>query len=312
MLNVLARHEVMFLHNCNCAARISLDNYEFSVFQGNGKVDADAYLSAISAHPALGGFYTMDECNPTEAPSVFEKYLRLRTFDPDGITFACTNKPVELFYWRDAADVLSTDPYPLYGLEPLKGYPLNLVADYTHALRETVKDSRPFCTVIQFFQHTSNSRWPTTDELRQMSYMAIVEGANGLFYWSLGRKGLTRTCKPSTAWCPEKEEYFGRLKSVMFELTGLEPALTAIDRPHLLTGNDNPSAIHTRVKFANGKGYLIAYNYTNKPAVATFTWKQDPSSILVYNESRSIKPSKNTFKDSFGAYGAHVYIISVD
>ncbi len=53
-------------------------------------------------------------------------------------------------------------------------------------------------TVIQFFQFTSSGRWPTQAELRNMSYMAIANGANGLMYWSLGAGGLAYICDGST------------------------------------------------------------------------------------------------------------------
>ncbi|HHT9120893.1 MAG TPA: carbohydrate binding domain-containing protein [Candidatus Hypogeohydataceae bacterium YC41] len=301
MMNVLQRHGVLYLQSGQAnqwrlsSALITTD---------------DSYATALASHTGFAGVYTMDEAYAQLAPAVFESNLRLKNLDPDGVTFAAASRILELPYWREVVDILSTDPYPLYGAEPSQGYPLNKVAAWTRECNNVLKSSRPFCTVIQFFQSTSNSRWPTTGELRNMSYMAIAEGANGLFYWSLGNSALAVTCSPSTSWCPTKEDYFGRLKSVMNELNGLNPALTSIDTPNYLVGNNNPSAVRTRVKYANGKGYLIAYNYTNTPTGATFTWRRAPSNIEVYNESRTITPSGSSFSDTFGKYEAHVYVIS--
>ncbi|MBI5555734.1 MAG: fibronectin type III domain-containing protein, partial [Elusimicrobia bacterium] len=160
--------------------------------------------------------------------------------------------------------------------------------------------------VLQFFKTTAASSWPTQQELRNMSYMAIAEGANGLFYWSIGVRALAWVC---SGWCDEKVEYFTRLKNVLVELNSLQPALSSLDRPDLLVSNSNPS-IHTRVKFANNKGYLIASNYTNSTAAATFTWAQTPTLITVYNESRTLPPGSPSFTDSFSPYQAHVYEIS--
>jgi len=64
------------------------------------------------------------------------------------------------------------------------------VADWTRNTRLALKDSRPFNTVLQFFQFTSQGRWPTRQELRNHAYMAIVEGARGLWWWSLGDNAL--------------------------------------------------------------------------------------------------------------------------
>ncbi|HHT9153776.1 MAG TPA: hypothetical protein ACFYEM_09675, partial [Candidatus Hypogeohydataceae bacterium YC40] len=300
MMNVLQRHGVLYLQSGQAnqwrlsSALITTD---------------DSYATALASHTGFAGVYTMDEAYAQLASAVFNDYVRLKNLDPDGVTFAAASRILELPYWREVVDILSTDPYPLYGAEPSQGYPLNKVAAWTRECNNVLKSSRPFCTVIQFFQSTSNSRWPTTAELRNMSYMAIAEGANGLFYWSLGNSALAVTCSPSTSWCPTKEDYFGRLKSVMNELKGLNPALTSIDTPNYLVGNNNPSAVRTRVKYANGKGYLIAYNYTNTPTGATFTWRQAPTNIEIYNESRTITPSGSSFSDTFGAYEAHVYVI---
>ncbi len=302
MMDDLQTHGISYLQTGNCFAG-SFDQ-SFLIYT------SDTSLSALAAHPGLAGFYTADECQSFLAPQVFEKYQRLKAFQPDGATLGVFNQPANLSFWRDTVDVLATDPYPLYGAVPVGGYRLSLVADWARQTREAVKGSRPFVTVLQFFQFTSLGRWPTTTELRNMSYMAIAEGANGLFYWSLGANALAYVCTPSTDWCAARVDYFERLKTVLNELKGLEPALIGVDRPDLLTGNSNPAAIRTRIKFADGKAYLIAYNYTNSPQAVTFTWAEIPTWISVYNEARTLTPSGSDFTDTFDPYQAHVYAIT--
>jgi hypothetical protein len=82
-----------------------------------------------------------------------------------------------------------------------------------------------------------------------------------------------------------------------------------VDSPNLLAANSN-TAIHTRVKSANGLGYVIAYNYTNAPASTTFTWGSHITRVDAYNEGRSLASGGMTFSDSFGPYEAHVYVIT--
>ena len=93
------------------------------------------------------------------------------------------------------------------------------------------------------------------------------------------------------------------------ELDSLQPALSSLDRNDLLASNSN-AGIHTRIKYANGNGYLIASNNTNATTTASFTWSQTPTLVNVYNESRSITLSGSSFTDTFAPYGAHVYEIS--
>jgi hypothetical protein len=306
MMDVLQKYGILYFHNGNCFQ----EGYPRDQFPIH---NSDNHTLAVGSHPGLAGFYVMDECYSELAPQVFEDYQRLKNLDPDGITLGVSNLPRNLSYWREVVDVLGTDPYPMYGAEPEGGYRFSQVADWSRQTREVLKSSRPFITVIQFFKFTAKGRWPTRDELRNMSYMAIVEGANGLFYWSIGARALAWVCKEgSGVWCAERVEYFERLKAVMNELKSLEPAFLSIDRPDLLIGNSNPTSIRTCVKFAEEKGYLIAYNYTNETTSATFTWKQALANVSVYNESRSIVPAGQDFTDTFGPYQAHVYVITVD
>lgn len=301
MMNVLQDKGIYYLQTGNAFNA----SYKPDYFA----IDKDAgYLDKISRHPGLAGFYTVDEAVSSLAPTMFRQYGRLKSVKPDGMTFAAFLNPRALHYWRDTVDVISMDPYPLAGAEPNGGYNLALVADWTKATRAAVMDSRPFMTVLQYFKQTSKGRWPNRDELRNMSYMAITEGANGIMFWSLGARALAHVCKD---WCEEKVGYFEALKSVLFELKGIEPVLTSLDSPDLLIGNSNPADIKTRIKYANGKGYLIAYNYSNSSRSTTFTWAGQLKMIQVYNERRTIAATGTTFVDTFGPFQAHVYEITL-
>src|SRR5581483_4557047 len=105
-----------------------------------------------------------------------------------------------------------------------------------------------------------------------------------------------------SGWCAEKTGYMNNLTSVINELAALEPVLLADDVPGALTGNSNPSAIKTKVKVVDGKGYVFAYNYTNGSVNATFTWQNTPGSVTVNAENRSLSPSGSSFSDTFGPY----------
>ncbi len=280
----------------------------------------DSYLSGLAAISQLGGTYIMDECIPGLAALSLARVNRLKSFKPDGINWGTGGDAQNrMYYWRDVLDVVATDPYPIHSTEPA----LYQVADDTAAVKVTMQSSRPIVTVIQFFQATYSGGWPTQAELRDMSYMAIAEGANGLMYWSMGNSALARICtgvdayhspsssaaSPNPTWCQAKIDNFNNLKAVTTEIDSLQPALSSLDRNDLLAGNSN-SGIHTRVKYANGNGYLIASNNTNATTTATFTWSQTPSLVNVYNESRSVILSGSSFTDTFAPYEAHVYEIS--
>jgi hypothetical protein len=228
----------------------------------------------------------------------------MRILDPSGIVFGVVLPGNDQPFWRDTLDVIATDPYPLYGPEPSGGYPLGQVADGTRQLRESLLDSRPFMSVIQYFQFTSKGRWPTLEDLRRMSYAAIVEGANGLWYWCLGE--LKTICHDS--WCEQEVDYFNRLKAVITELKGLDSALSGLDEPELLAASNN-SAIRTRVKRDRSAAYLIAFNNSSASQSVEFTWAQPLRQVSAPQEKRAVTPSGAAFRDTFAPYEAHVYLV---
>ena len=127
--------------------------------------------------------------------------------------------------------MLGTDPYPLYGPEPSVGYTHFIVGDFTSKLRAVAKPNRPVWSVLQFFQFTTDSRLPTPEEMRAHAVMAIVEGAQGIFWWDIGVNGLRQSSAATVA------AYMSHLKTLTTELAGLEPALVADPAPGALAGN---------------------------------------------------------------------------
>jgi hypothetical protein len=107
--------------------------------------------------------------------------------------------------------------------------------------------------VLQFVQGWSTDRWPTEEELRTMSLMAITEGARGLLYWSYGARALMWVKDPR-----QREQYWQRLVSVTRELRSLEPALVAADANESVTSVSEPR-IRWLARVAGGKCFVFAY-----------------------------------------------------
>lgn len=298
LMTNLQKRGVTYLQTGNCFDKFPAGT-DFNIN------NSDAYVQQLGAHPGSAGYYTIDECISTMIPGAFTQYERLRRLDPDSITFSANFGNPDLHLWRDAADIVATDPYPMYAAEPAGGYNHRTVADWTAMSRNAVNDARPIMTVLQFFKFTSLGRWPTLTEMRNHAYMAIVEGARGLWWWSLGDNALKAVC---SGWCAEKTTYMNNLKSVVNEVAALEPALLADDAPGALRGNSNTN-IKTKVKVVNGRGYVFAYNATNGSQSATFTWNTAPGAVTVNGENRTVGGSGSSFSDTFGPFAAHVYVV---
>ncbi len=312
MMDTLSKRGILAITNANCFSSSTVAQMGAPWYLGS----PDSVVQQRGSYPGFGGFYAADECQASLAPDVFAHYQRMKALDPDGIVLGTLLPDGQLPLWRDSVDVLASDPYPMYGAEPAGGYPFTQVADGTRMTAQAVHNSRPFLTAMQFFKFTSQGRWPTEAELRGMSYAAIAEGANGLFYWSLGAGALAYICDGSDAyhspsgsgsWCQAKIDNFANLKNVTSELKLLEPVLTMLDRPDLLAGNSNTPIIRTRVKFDGANMYLIAYNASASTQSATFRFTRPFSTVTVQFENRNLPATGSEFTDTFAPYQSHVY-----
>ena len=228
---------------------------------------ADQYLArlagAMRGMPGHAGWYVMDERDFGQVPRHFHQYEVLRRADPGHPTYGVSNRPTELACWRDTVDVIGMDPYPLMNRKA--GRPLALVAEWTRAAVEATHAGRPVWMVLQFFQGWSTDRWPTGEELRTMSLMAITEGARGLFYWSFGSRALLAVRED------QREPYWQRLVKVTKELRSLEPALVADDAPDAVREVSDPR-IRWQARAAGGQCYVFAYlpsdKFVSDPAAA--------------------------------------------
>lgn len=235
-------------------------------------------------------------------PQTFHQYGLIKRYDPASVTFAVENYPGELQFWRDTIDVLGVDPYVL-GTR----FPESYVGDATREVVAAVKGARPVWTVIQFFWLSPFSHFPTEQELHDMSWMAITEGARGVFYWSYGMRGLDWGERDPVL----RQQRYDELVNVTRGIAGLEPVLLAPDTLIVSTNSASGTVITKEKDMPDGSRYMISYNHSGKVVDATFTLEHPAHAVAVYGEGRSIvlDSGGSKFKDAYAPYQAHVYKI---
>lgn len=349
LMDALKAHGMTYLQTANCFDKGSYTRIPFSVDQSDG------YVTQFGAHPASAGYYIMDECVDALVPETVTHHNRLKSLDSGSMTLATTlaRGYIDPRKWTEAADVLASDPYPLFGPEPAQGYSHFTVADYIAQTTAAVRGTRPVFSVLQFFKFTSDSRWPTAAEQRAHAIMSIVEGAQGLFWWEIGANGLQRADAATIA------TQMQNLRTLVTELAALNDVLVASDAPGALAGNSTAFAdalagrkaqlqydigvnwlysdkqwhqaelsrlnagdtsqspmlqgaatIRTKVKVVGGKGYVFAYNYTNKSTPVTFTWNTAPGAVAENKSGKTYPVSGNAWSDTFGPYESRIYVIA--
>jgi hypothetical protein len=278
LLDVLAIHRVMWFQTANCSGDGSYTRYSpgFSVDRDNGY-----FAQQLAAHPAMAGYYVMDECGDAGygtnlVPETQYHHGLLKSYDPAAINFAV---PVargyrDPLYWitppykdltnmstAPTADLFGTDPYPMYGSEGRTGYPQFEVGDYIARLRDDVSADKPVVGVLQLFKFGGGGRMPTRAEMRMHAYASIVEGAQGLLWWDIGENGLrSRNVKPG-----ELATATANLNSLINELKRLEPALLAAPVTGALVDvtPSFPTDVAWRID-AVGKDIPLISNYADK------------------------------------------------
>lgn len=147
---------------------------------------AKELISQLRLHPSTIAHYAIDEplgCGIGK--DLVKQFCNLiKEVDPDHITFV-NEVPGEVIEYAGIGDVTGTDPYPI-GQDVPKS-----LAWVGEAVETTVKASggKPVWAVIQAHRQppaNSRNRYPTPDEIRCMSYLALNHGAKGLLFYAWG------------------------------------------------------------------------------------------------------------------------------
>jgi hypothetical protein len=269
-----------------------------------GEVALNRWVArTLSAHRGLAGFYTADERPAEIVPKVFAQRQVLAAAAPGTVTYAVLGDGLERQapLWRDAVDVLGLDPYPV--LKPSGQNDLAMVGEWTRLGQDAVKGSRPLWMVIQYFPLTSLGGWPSYGDLKTMSWMAIIEGAQGLLYWSYGEKGLAWIKDPRT-----REEKWSELVRLTKEIHALEPVLLAPDVEVARASAPAVRALGKRT--ADGARYLFAYNTTGNPTTVSWTLTA-PATGIVDLDAQAPVPGveRERFTATFRPYEVKRYLI---
>jgi hypothetical protein len=259
------------------------------------------YAGALEENRAIVGYYVQDEPAADKVEPTFHQYQVIKANDPAGFNLIALDRPHDVQFWKDAVDVVGVDPYPLW--LPVDN-DIGEVGDWTRTAVNAVHGSRPVWTIIQFFQADAMSSWPTEQQLHDMTWMAIAEGASGVFYWSHGMRGLGWVRNPA-----KHAALWDSLVRVTKEIKDLEPVLLSPDAQVL---SARPSRyIVTREKTgADGSRYVIAYNQTNSEASAHFVLQSPGQSVTVRRGMIRLElKDGTTFDDQFNPYEAKVYEI---
>jgi hypothetical protein len=249
-------------------------------------------------HPALLAWYISDEPNgykisPDSLQKIYNLVHELDPWHPVSIVFMAPFMSSKLY--ADALDIVMADPYPVPDM------PVSMVGNTAGQLATEFAGRKPVWIVPQAF---GGGEWwtrePTIQELRAMTYQAIIKGARGIQYFV--RQGLNLFPKSTATWAE-----CGRMAVEVAELT---PWLLSDEKAiPVRSGSENilvTSAMH------DGQMMIMAANKLNTPQRAVFYMEGSYSGkAKVIFDNRSVTVSNGNFTDQLSALGTQVYIFTV-
>ncbi len=260
---------------------------------------------------ALLVWYLLDEPDlrkvpPSEVERMYEKIKAEDPHHPTGFVLARTNR---LGHYAPYTDIVMVDPFPV------PSAPLTRVSDVISKARAAVEDKKPVWAVLQAFGYQDGAhrgwgadREPTWAEARCMTYLAIVHGAKGIFYYVYHGSQYDIQLSPG---------HWQNIKKIAGELETLTPVLLAPVNPEKIgmTILDAPGkdingdpAVHFIIKKYGGKKYLIAVNVIKESLNVTFSdFATDADSLQVLFEDRAVDVIEGSFTDTFAPYEVHIY-----
>ena len=139
-------------------------------------------------HPALLAWYINDELGLDWLKRLAARRDLCERLDPDHPTWVAHYMVEDIRSHLPAFDVIGSDPYPICQTgDP----PISQVMEHTRITRKCVFGARAMWQIPQAFdwgayrvKDKDKTRPPTFDEMRNMAWQFIAEGANGLIFYS--------------------------------------------------------------------------------------------------------------------------------
>ena len=140
-------------------------------------------------HPALLAWYCNDEIDVSKIEGLVTHQKLFERLDPDHPSVALIYQIDNTRGYLGSCDVLGSDPYPI------DEAPISICTGWTRRTRRGLLDSKPVWQAPQTFDWTyyrkkrgggdlSNLRFPTEEEIVNMTWQTIAAGANGIVYYS--------------------------------------------------------------------------------------------------------------------------------
>lgn len=228
--------------------------------------------------------------------------------------------------YMDYTDVFLPEIYPILGDD--KAADDKCVAVTIRDMRRAIEDiakgsdgkrAHAVWPILQIFHGKLWHRYPTSDETYATTFASLIHGGKGVTWFhyagnvekEFGRSysGCYRT---QESWCmtTNMATRIAELSSVLVERDPAQPAAPVVLEGPTKDPLGQP-AVTALMKRHKDSVYLLAVNASPRAVRARLNVLDAADTGEVLWEGRKVSVSGNSFEDSFGGFGVHVYRIGV-
>lgn len=234
----------------------------------------------IKDHPALLLWYLNDERPASLVNQVRNRHDLVLSLDDQHPTWSVTDKPTLCRDFLGTFEIFGTDAYPIGNSTKRYSRPLEMVLAYSRIVREDSMNLYPMWHVPQAFdwkwfrknwKDYLDVRYPTREELRQMTWQYLSAGANGIMYYSFNTlRDFAKGADFDAKWA--------ELKEIAAEVKGFENVFLADEDHPAVTGMT--ASVGARAWRCGGEIWLLAVNATRTPQKAALKLDAATSGVV--------------------------------
>ncbi|MBR2838725.1 MAG: hypothetical protein IKE55_08080 [Kiritimatiellae bacterium] len=219
-------------------------------------------------HPALLAWYTNDELGLDWLTRLTAHRDLFERLDPNHPTWVAHYMVEDIRSHLPSFDVIGSDPYPICQTgDP----PISQVMEHTRITRKGVFGARAMWQIPQAFdwggyrvKDKDKTRPPTFEEMRNMAWQFIAEGANGLVFYSYSSWEKMK-------WRTPPEEMWKRVCRVGEEVKEKIPIFLSDEAAPAVVLITKDASVRAWRK--GGDVWLLAVNPTYGPKVVEFAFE---------------------------------------
>lgn len=187
-------------------------------------------------------------------------------------------------------------------LYPVPYQPVSSVGDAMARARNATSGRKPLLPVLQLFAWDAKDRYPTPTELRCMAFLALVEGAHGIGYYSYG----TVTGHPGKTIAATQSELWKSVKPLNHDLAAIAPQLLSGKPSTDLTLGEGTPGVKLKVVRLDSGLLAIVVNTSSNPLSVKLVAKVGSSGRLQRRDGEQIEFKNGLAPLPLKAFGVEI------